>query len=390
MKKKIAILGSTGSIGKSLLKILSKQNKNIEIKLLTGNKNYRLLLKQAKKFNVKNIIVTDKKYYELALLKKDKRIKIYNNFEELNKIFSSKIDYVMSSIVGIQGMIPTIKIIKYTKNITIANKEAIICAWSLIKKKLKLHKTNFIPVDSEHFSVWHALNKSFKTDSVKKIYLTASGGPLLNTPKSKLKKLSISNVLKHPNWRMGKKISVDSSTMMNKVFEIIEAKKIFNIDYNKLDILIHPNSYIHAIVQFQNNMISIIAHHTTMDIPIFNSFYKNNELNLNKNLYNLDLKKLNNASFQKVDTDKFPLVKILNDIPKKESLYETVLVAANDELVNYYLKKKIQYSDIIIKLMKIIKLSSIKKMKEKYPKNLNDILKVNNYTRSKIKMMLGK
>ena len=389
MKKKIAILGSTGSIGKSLLKILSKQNKNIEIKLLSANKNYRLLLKQAKKFNVRNIIVTDKKYYELALLKKDKQIKIHNNFEELNKIFSSKIDYVMSSIVGIQGMIPTIEIIKYTKNITIANKEAIICAWSLIKKELKNHKTNFIPVDSEHFSVWHALNKSFKTDSVKKIFLTASGGPLLNTPKNKLKKISISNVLKHPNWRMGKKISVDSSTMMNKVFEIIEAKKIFNIDYNKLDILIHPNSYIHAIVQFQNNMISIIAHHTTMDIPIFNSFYKNNELNLNKNLYNLDLKKLNNASFQKVDTDKFPLVNILNDIPKKESLYETVLVAANDELVNYYLKKKIGYFDITINLMKIIKLSSIKKMKKKYPKNLNDILKVNNYTRSKIKMMLG-
>ena len=194
------------------------------------------------------------------------------------------------------------------------------------------------------------MNKSFKTDNVKKIYLTASGGPLLNISKNKLKKISISDVLKHPNWRMGKKISVDSSTMMNKVFEIIEAKKIFNIDYNKLDILIHPNSYIHAIVEFQNNMISIIAHHTTMDIPIFNSFYKNDELNLNKNLYNLDLKKLNNASFKNVNFEKFPLVKILNDIPKKESLYETVLVAANDELVNYYLKKKIKYNEKIKKI----------------------------------------
>ena len=257
--KKIAILGSTGSIGQSLLKIAIKDKKYFKIKLLTAHQNYKLLLYQAKLFKVKNVILTDKKIYELK--KKyfqNNNIKIFNNYSDLDKILLHKVDYVMSSIVGLEGLKPTLSIIKFTKNIAIANKESIICAWNLIKKELKKNKTEFIPVDSEHFSVWHALNRKNNSNSVKKIYLTASGGPLLNISSKKIKNIKIDQVLKHPNWNMGKKISVDSATLMNKVFEIIEAKKIFDVNYSQLDILIHPNSYIHAIVEFKNNMISII------------------------------------------------------------------------------------------------------------------------------------
>ena len=254
----------------------------------------------------------------------------------------------------------------------------------IIKKELKKNKTQFVPVDSEHFSVWHALNKKTKTNNVKKIYLTASGGPLLNFSTQKLKKIKIKQVLKHPNWNMGKKISVDSATLMNKIFEIIEAKKIFDVEYSQLDILIHPDSYIHAIVEFKNKMISIIAHKTTMDIPIFNTLYNDKVKNNNIKNLNIDLSKLNNLSFNKVDKFKFPVVKILNKLPNKNSLYETALVAANDQLVQDYLNKKIKYEQICSNLLKIINLKEIRLLKKKFPKNINEIFKISDYVRSKV------
>ena len=271
MKYKIAILGSTGSIGKSLLKITLKNKEKFKVSLLTSNKNYKLLLKQAIMFKVKNVIITDKKTFNFSknIFKKNK-INFYNNFKNLKKIFPKKIDYAMSSIVGLDGLVPTFNIIKFTKKIAIANKETIICAWNIIKKELKKHNTDFVPVDSEHFSIWYALQNN-KSTNIEKLYLTASGGPLLNISFSNFDKLKIEKIIKHPNWRMSTKISVDSSTMVNKIFEIIEAKKIFNISYRQLEILIHPKSYVHAIIKFKDGMIKIIAHETTMKIPIFNT-----------------------------------------------------------------------------------------------------------------------
>ena len=384
--KKIVILGSTGSIGKSLLKIISKNKSHYKIVLLTVNKNYQALFRQAKKFNVKNVILTDKKIFNLHKKKfKDNKINVFNNYKDINKILNKKVDYVMSSIVGLDGLLPTFKLIKHTNNIAIANKESIICAWNLIERKLKKYKTNFIPVDSEHFSIFHALNKSKKSNQVQKIYLTASGGPLLNVPFNKFKKIAINQVIKHPNWNMGKKISVDSSTLMNKVFEVIEAKKIFNVRYNQLEILIHPDSYVHAIVEFKNKMISIIAHDTTMEIPISNSI--NNDPDYLSNSSNLNINKLNNLSLKSVDFKKFPLVKIINMLPNRSTLFETVLVSANDKLVNLFLKKKIKYSDINTKLLEIIKIKEFALMKKKYPKNINDVLKTNIYVSSKVEEM---
>ena len=385
--RKIVILGSTGSIGKSLLKIISNDKISFDIKLLTAHKNYRELLKQAKTFNVKNVILTDKKSYQLKkkYFKKNK-IKIFNNFSDLKNILNEKVDYVMNSIVGLDGLEPTLNIIKFTKNIAIANKESIICAWNLIDKQLKNFKTNFIPVDSEHFSVWYALNKKLKSNNIKKIYLTASGGPLLNFSLTKIKKIKLNQVLKHPTWNMGRKISVDSATLMNKVFEVIEAKKLFNLEYNQIDILIHPNSYVHAIVEFENNMISIIAHKTTMDIPIYNTLNLDNKMLIKKNEPNIDIKKLNNLALKNVDKSKFPVVKILNKLPNKNSLFETALVTANDQLVQLYLKRKIKFNEISTNLFKIINLKKVKLLKNKIPKNIDEILKISSYVRSKVIM----
>ncbi len=380
MKKKIAILGSTGSIGKTLLDIISKDIKNFEISLLTTNTNYIQLINQAKLFKVKNLIVINKKSFDkINKLNKKNKFNIYNNFNSYNKIFKKKIDYTMSSIIGLDGLKPTIDIIRYTKKIVIANKESIVCGWNLIKKELEKHKTEFIPVDSEHFSIWYALKNNNKKN-VDKIYLTASGGPFL---KKSTKKINLTDALNHPNWKMGKKISIDSATMMNKVFEIIEAKNIFNITYSKLDILTHPSSYVHAILKFQDGLTNIILHDTTMKIPIHNTLYSKETKILN--LKKIDLNLLNNLDLKKIDLKKFPLVKIINTLPNKVSLFETVIVSANDKLVNNYLNGKIKFHQIQKKLLKFINNKEFRKFKRIEPKKIENIIDLNKYVRLKIK-----
>ena len=385
MKKKIAILGSTGSIGKNLIEIIKKDKKQFKIELLTANKNYKEILNQAKVFGVKNLIITDRESFQKIKRKKLKNIKIFNNFKSFDLIFKKKIDYVMSSISGIHGLEPTLNIIKYTKIIAIANKEAIICGWHLIKKDLKKFNTSFIPVDSEHFSIFYALHKN-DISNIEKIYLTASGGPLNNIPKSKFKSVKISDAINHPNWKMGKKISVDSATMMNKVFEIIEAKKIFNLKYEQLDILVHPSSYVHAITKFNDGMINIIAHDTNMKIPIFNSIYDNQKKIIKTE--KLNIKKLNFLNFKKVDTEKFPSIKIIKKLKNKESFLETIIVLSNDELVNLFLLKRINFTDIIIILQKLFTMKKFKILCKKRPGNLKSIIYLDKYIRKKINQII--
>ena len=382
MKKKIAILGSTGSIGKSLLNVIKKNRSNFEIILLTANKNYQELLNQTKIFQVKNVIITDHNCYT-KFKKKNKNsfLKIFNDFDNFNIIFKNKIDYVMSSIVGLNGLQPTLEIIKFTKKIAIANKESIICGWNLIKQELNKYKTIFAPIDSEHFSILYAINNHNKKN-INQIYLTASGGPLLNIPFVKFKNIKMKQVLKHPTWKMGKKISVDSSTMMNKVFEVIEARNIFNMNMDKFNIIIHPQSFIHSIVCFNDAMIKMIAHDTTMEIPIFNSLYENKDYFKYKTQINLN--QLNLLNFQNTNSKKFPLLKLLNHIPNEISLFETVLVSANDEFVKMYLDEKIDYIDISKLLLKLINLKEFRNLKRKKPKNISEILKLDKYVRLKI------
>jgi len=382
MKKKIAIIGSTGSIGKTLLDILIKEKKNIEIILLAANKSNKLLLKQAKTFNVKNLILTNKKNYEI--LKKETQntgINVFNDFSQLDKIFIKKNDYVMSSISGINGLDPTLKIIKFTKKIAIANKESIICGWNLINNELKKNKTEFIPVDSEHFSIWYGL-KNLRNDNLEKVFLTASGGPFYKTPLKNFKNIKVSDALKHPNWKMGKKISTDSATMINKVYEVIEAKKIFNIDYHKIKILIHPKSYVHALLKFSNGLSKIIIHDTTMKVPIFNTLFLNTSCKLKTKKINIKI--LNNLDLKNVNLNRFPMVKLLSFLPKTHSLFETVIVSANDKLVELFLNNKIKFTDIQKKLFKLIKNKEFQKFKKLKPKKITDITNLNDYVRLKI------
>ena len=385
--KKIAIFGSTGSIGSSLLKIIKEDKKNFKVKLLTANKNYKKLLKQVKLFNVKNIIVTDYNSFLITTkLLKNTKVKVFNNFDSLNKIFNinNKIDYSMCAISGFQGLKPTLDIIKFTKTIAIANKESIICGWNLIKKDLKKHKTYFIPVDSEHFSIWSLLDNN-KKNNFEKIYITASGGPFRKLSLKKFKDISIKDALKHPNWSMGKKISIDSATMMNKIFEVIEAKKIFNLNYNQLEILVHPKSYLHAIVKFNNGLTKLLVHDTNMIIPIFNSIYFNTDKRLKSK--NIDLEILNNLNLKKIDNIRFPVIKILNNLSKEDSLFETIIVSANDKLVKLFLNNKIRFIDISNTLLKICNITEFNKFRSIKPKNIDEINNLADYVSLKIDTM---
>ena len=385
MKKKIAILGSTGSIGKSTIDILRKDKKNFDVVLLTTNNNYREILKQAKEFKARNIIINNKKHY-LSLKKKLKnnKINIFNNFQSFNNKFKSKIDFSMSAISGLEGLKPTLDLIKFSKTIAIANKESIICAWNLIQQRLNKYKTEFIPVDSEHFSIWSLLDGN-SNNNVEEVIITASGGPFLKLSLNKFKKIKPQIAVNHPNWKMGKKISIDSATMMNKVFEVIEAQRIFNIDINKFKILIHPKSYVHAIVKFTNGLTKILVHDTDMKIPIFNSIYSKNNKKIKSSKINLSI--LNNLNFIKVNSTRFPSIKILRMIPNKISLYETVMVSANDQLVSLFLDGKINFSDVARFLKKIMKMNIFMKYKKIAPKNFNELINLSKFVRLKTNLL---
>ena len=385
--KKIAIFGSTGSIGTSLLNIIKKDKNSFKIELLTADKNYKKLIKQAKFFKARNIIITDNKSFLITKkILKNTKIKVFNNFDTLSKIFdiNKKIDYSMCAISGFKGLKPTLDIIKFTKTIAIANKESIICGWNLIKKNLNKYKTNFIPVDSEHFSIWTLLDNS-KKNNFEKIYITASGGPFRKIPLDKFKDISIKDALKHPNWSMGKKITIDSATMMNKVFEIIEAKKIFDLNYKQLEILIHPKSYLHAIVKFDNGLSKLLVHDTNMTIPIFNSIYFKTDKKLKSK--KIKIETLNNLDLKKVSNIRFPVIKILNKFNETDSLFETIIVSANDKLVNLFLNNKIKFIDISNILLKICNNAEFNKFRSIKPKNIDEINNLADYVSLKIDSM---
>ena len=381
MKTKIAILGSTGSIGKTTVNIIKNDKKNFDVVLLTTNTNYVEILKQVSILKPRNLVINNIKFYEKIKKKlRKKKIKIFSSLKYFIKNNKYKIDYTMSAISGIEGLDPTINIIKYTKKIAIANKESLICGWNLIEKELKKNKTQFIPVDSEHFSI-SSLLANKKNDEVDEIIITASGGPLLNYPIKKFNQISPKEAINHPNWSMGKKISIDSATLMNKVFETIEAQRIFNVDLRKFKILVHPNSYIHAIIKFRDGLIKILAHDTDMKIPIFNSIYENKKKPLKTKKININY--LNNLNFQKVDDRKFPSVKFLKFFSNKPSLYETVIVGSNDELVNLFLNGQIKFMDIHYFLKKILNSNEFLKYRGIKPQNYKQIEDLNKYVRLK-------
>ena len=381
MIKTIALLGSTGSIGNSTLKSINK-DKKFKIILLTTNSNIKKIYKQAIKFKVKNVIVEDKEKYQKFKYKfKKKKINLYLGINKIKQIIKKKIDYCVNGISGIEGLEPSLNMIPLSKNFLMANKEAIICGWELISKKIKISKTNFVPLDSEHFSIWNLLKKE-DINLVEKVVLTASGGPFLNKSHKQLKNIKPHFALNHPKWKMGKKISIDSSNMMNKIFEYIEAKKIFNLKKKNLSILIHPQSYVHAIIYFKGNLIKLLAHDTNMTVPISNALEI--KKNTHQKLLNKNLIKLNNLKFKLPKKNKFPLLSIINLVPENSSYFEIILTTLNDVLVKKYLDGDINYLSLQLNILNFLKKPYFKKYYKLKPKNLYDIKKIINMTKINI------
>ena len=381
MKKKIAILGSTGSIGRSTLDVIERDKKNFNIILLSANNNYKKLIEQAKHFKVKNVLIKNHKFYSKVKnsLKRTKT-KVYTGDIPINRIVSNKLDYTMSAVVGLAGLQPTIDAIKTSRTVAIANKEAIICGWEVLSKYIKKYKTEIIPVDSEHFSIME-LTKGKSNEEVEEIIITASGGPFLNIPINKLKKVKAKQAIKHPNWKMGKKISVDSANMMNKVFEVVEAYKLFKFDKSKYKIMIHPQSYVHSIIRFKNGLIKMILYNTDMKIPISNTLYGRRNCVLN--IKNIDPKILSNLNFQEVDLKRFPSVKLIKKCLNSGPSTPIIVNASNEVLVNLFLSKKIAFLDIVKTLNKIFRDKDFKKYARRKPESVKDIQTTDNWARLK-------
>ena len=376
MKKKICILGSTGSIGKTTLEIISQNKKDFDVILLSGNNNVKLLIAQAKKFKPK-YIYSNNFYFKdkLRAFCNDNNINLIDDLILLKKI---KFDITVAAISGIAGLIPTINIIKFTKKILIANKESIICGWKFILKELKKYNCHFTPIDSEHFSILNLIENK-NVNSIKYIYLTASGGPFFGK-KVDLNKVTPSQAARHPNWKMGKKISIDSANLMNKVLEVIEASLIFNLPINKFKIIIHPQSLIHAVIEFKNDLSSMLYHHNDMQIPIANSLY-NNFYNYKNN--NHEFLSQNQLTFVKANSKRIPSLKILKHKNVLNEKGFILINALNEILVQKFLENKITFMDITNKLLGILNTKIVKNyLKNHQIRHINDVFKVYNFSRS--------
>ena len=381
MKKTISILGSTGSIGMNTFKIIDRKKNNFQINLLSANKNLKLISEQIKNYKPKYFVINDKIIFKKVLKKfRESNTKILNGFEKIN---IKKISHLtISAIPGIAGLKPTILMTKKSNKILIANKESIICGWNLIRRAAIKNKTKIIPVDSEHFSILNLL-KNHSINEIKKIYITASGGPFLNYKRKQFKKIKPADALKHPKWKMGKKISVDSATLMNKILEVVEAQKLFNISNNKLDILVHPNSLVHAIIEFKNGLVKFMYHETSMIIPLANAifdgkidienFYKNKD-------YKFEDKVTKNLNFCKVNNKIFPLIKLKNRILEFPST-PIIINAANEILVDHFLNKKLQFLGINKIIMSVLNDRNYKKYAIRRPKNINHIIEIDKWAR---------
>jgi len=345
LKKKIAILGSTGSIGIQALEVVQQHPDKFQIEALTAKSNYSLLCKQAIAFDVNTVVIADDKYYkETSERLADTDIKVFSGSSSVSDIVEmEKIDIVINALVGFAGLLPSLRAIEYGKTIALANKESLVVAGEIIMQKIQASKARIIPVDSEHSAIFQCIMGE-SSKSVKKIILTASGGPFRETAFEDFPKINVSQALKHPNWNMGNKISIDSATMMNKGLEIIEAYWLFGIDVDKIEVIVHPQSIIHSFVEFSDNSIKAQLGLPDMRTPIQFALSYPNRLNSSFPAYNfLDYPTF---SFEKADKKKFPAIDLAYEALNKGGNIPCCLNAANEIAVDAFLKEKISFVDI--------------------------------------------
>ena len=374
--KKIAILGSTGSIGTQTLEVISHIKGLFKVDLLSAYSNYNLLIEQAKKFKPKTLIFGDSsksKILEKNL--KNEKIDILYGEEALNNFYKyCDPDIVLTALVGKSGLIPTINAINQNINIALANKETLVVAGDIITKLCKDNNVNILPVDSEHSAIYQCLLGE-KNKNIEKIILTASGGPFRGKSIEDLKYIKKEDALNHPNWDMGNKISIDSSTLMNKGLEVIEAKYLFNIDINSIEVVIHPQSIIHSMVEFNDGSIKAQMGEPDMKLPI--QFALGYPERLRNNFKRFNFLKNNTLNFEKPCLKTFNNLKLAFEAGEKGGNSPCILNASNEVVVEAFLNEKINYLD----MTKFIE-DSLNKISYIATPNLEQLIETDLLTRS--------
>lgn len=351
-KRNLAILGSTGSIGTQTLDVVSRHRELFDIDLLTANNNAELLIKQAIEFEPNNVVICNKDKYDIvADALKESNVKVFAGIESVNELVkSSSVDMVVAAMVGFSGLEPTINAIKASKVIALANKETLVAAGKIIINLVKQNNSALLPVDSEHSAIFQCLKG--EDAEVEKILLTASGGPFRTTPLSELAKVTKQQALSHPNWNMGAKVTIDSATMMNKGLEMIEASWLFNLPPDKIEIVVHPQSIIHSMVQFSDGCLKAQLGAPDMRVPIQYALSYPTRLSLNTK--RISFPQLQDLTFFAPDTERFPLIKTAYDAHTAGGNAACIMNAANEVAVKEFINDRIRFVQIAVLVDKTI------------------------------------
>lgn len=345
-KRRIAILGSTGSIGTQTLDVIRRHPDMFEVELISARRNVDLLTKQAIEFDAANVVICEEsKYKETADALQDKGIKVWSGVDSLCELVKmSSVDIVVGAMVGFSGLRPTLAALEAGKTVALANKETLVAAGPIVIRTMLEHNAVILPVDSEHSAIFQCLLAS-KGNSVEKIHLTASGGPFRTWERARIAAATAQQALKHPNWNMGAKVTIDSATMMNKGFEVIEAKWLFDLNPDQINVVVHPESIIHSMVEFEDGAVIAQMGCPDMREPIgFALSYPQRVSVGNKKL---DFASMGHLSFEAPDMKKFPCLELAYDAIKRGGNVPCALNAANEVTVAAYLKGLIGFYDIV-------------------------------------------
>lgn len=343
-KRHIAILGSTGSIGRQALDVISQHPDLFEVELLTANNNSGLLIEQARRFKPNSVVICNKELYNEVFEALDKEdIKVFAGIESANELVKGdNIDIVLAALVGFSGVDSTINAIKSGKVIALANKETLVAAGSIITALSREYGAPIIPVDSEHSAIFQSLQG--ERCRIEKLLLTASGGPFLDTPHEEIMKATRHQALKHPNWSMGAKVTIDSASMMNKGLEMIEASWLFNIPADQIEIVVHPQSIVHSLVQFTDGCLKAQLGAPDMRVPIQYALSYPSRLDLNTQ--RISLPELGQLTFRAPDREKFPAIDLAYSAHKQGGNMACIMNGANEVAVAALLEEKILFGKI--------------------------------------------
>lgn len=364
--RKISILGATGSIGTQTLEVIRNSNKEIKLIGVSANSSVEKIKEIINEFSPKYVAMMDKESYKSIkdyCLENKLMIEVFSGIEGLEKIASlDEIDMVVTSVVGMIGLRPTMKAIEAKKDIALANKETLVVAGELVINKAKEMGVDILPVDSEHSAIFQALNGYTEKD-VSKIILTASGGPFRGKDTEYLKSVSVKEALKHPKWNMGQKISIDSATLMNKGLEVIEAHFLFNCPYENIEVVVHPQSIIHSMVEYKDASVVAQLGSTDMKLPI--QYAINKKERKHAIAERLNLYEIGTLTFEKPDLETFKCLKLAYEVGKEGGLAPCILNGANEEAVALLLEEKIKFlqvSEIIEEALEYFKEEKLKKV----------------------------